>query len=1143
MKKRRLSGPVGLSLLLKKTAMIMKLNFVFIFLLSLNISANVYSQQKLISLNLRNVGMEEFIQTVKKQTGVQFLYSSALIRQAANVSVRANTEELSEVLKRVLEQAGLEYHLQNDIIVLRRKGENIQDRKTAAGRKITGKVVDGDGNPLPGVTIVIEGTQLGGATDVEGHYSLMIPDGKINLIFTFVGMKTKKVTVGDKNVIDITLETETENLGEVVVTGMFNRKKEGFTGSATKVTGEEIKRMTSGNVLRAIEMLDPGFRMNVSNIAGSNPSAIPDFEMRGQSNMGDYSSEETVIMRGDIDTRPNQPLFVLDGIIGVSVTKIIDMDPEQIESITLLKDAAAMVIYGSRASNGVVVVETKAPEKGRLRVSYNGNYKIQTPDLSVYHLLNAADKLELEKRAGFYDEAVRPAVENSGLINSYAKKLLEVKRGVNSYWLKLPVRTAFAHRHGINLEGGDNSLRYKIYFGANFSPGIMKGTAVNAKSASIDIRYRYGGLLISNQMYVDYTVSDRTSSYGSFADYGAINSYYRIYDDYGKIRQVLDDHTYQTPKGVQYVGGYSKPTLNPLYNTLYNYKDQNKSFEVRDVFSAEYNPVESLRLSADFTISKLGSDVDVFKPSNHTSFEGKPLDEKGSYDWNNTNTINYNISFTASYNKVFNNLHLLSVFARYDINERYNHYVNTNVTGFPNDLMDEVYLGVKPRTVTGNEGKSRSIGFVSTVNYSYDQRYAADFSVRVDASSEFGRNNRLAPFWSAGVRWNLHKEKWIQKTGLIDELVLRTTYGITGSQGFSPYQSLQMYTYSDMMRFYHSSDVIGTTLQSLGNPDLKWQKTDNYNIGFDFNILHRIISGRLEYYYKYTKNTLLSFSLPPSVGFTTITDNMGNISNKGYEATLRIMPYNNLQKQLNFNVVLNGSHNVNRIEQISNALRARNQESMEKVTSRPLPQYVEGYSQSIIWGVRSLGIDPVSGREVFLKRDGTMTNEWDAIDQVPLGDTEPKLQGTLSANLNWRGLTFSIAGRYRFGGQIYNYTLVDKVENANLLLNVDERAFNNRWMKPGDETLFKGVTRNANGSDTRASSRFVMDNNEFAINTINVQYRFERKYFPMLGRIGVSSAVVGMYLEDLVRLSTVKMERGINYPFSRQVSMSLNVVF
>lgn len=1136
MKKRRLSDPGGLALLLKKSVMFMKFHFVFVFLLSLNISASVYSQQNLVSLNLQNVEMEEFIRAVKQQTGVHFLYNSALIREAGKVSVTAQAEELADVLKRVLETTVLEYEYQNDVIVIKKKGDGLPEEKKVVSRKITGKVVDESGNPLPGVTVMIEGTQLGAATDVNGLYSITLPEGEVALLFTFVGMKPQTIVVGSKSEINVTMLEDSESLGEVVVTGMFNRKKEGFTGSATKVTGEEIKRMTSGNVLKAIEMLDPGFRMNVNNIAGSNPNAVPDFQMRGQANMGDYSTDDVVVMRGDIDSRPNQPLFVLDGIIGVSVTKIIDMDPEQIESITLLKDAAAMVIYGSQASNGVVVVETKAPEKGTLRVSYNGNYKVEAPDLSVYHLLNAKDKLELERRAGYYDETF-PVENAANLYQQYKNKLMEVERGVNTYWLRQPVQAVFNHRHGINLEGGDQSLRYKIYFGLNCAPGVMKETGIVGKSASIDIRYRYKGLLISNQMYVDYTKGDRTSPYGAFSTYSTLNPYYRLRDVNGNIPRVLE-YSYDW-----YGNKLGALVLNPMYNTLFRQKDQSTAFEIRDAFRVEYRPIENLSFSMDVNLSKLNNDLDIFKPASHTDFDGLELEKKGSYHWNNNKTTRYDVSFTANYNKSFVGDHLLSLFARYNVNENFNHLAGVNVTGFPNDEMDEVFLGAVADKVTGNEGTTRALGFVGTVNYSYKQRYAVDFSMRLDASSEFGRNNRYAPFWSAGLRWNADHENFIQRLKVFDELVFRATYGVTGSQGFSPYQSLQMYTYDGMMQIYHSSDVIGAKLWSMGNPDLKWQKTDAYNIGMDFNMLKGIISGRLEYYHKYTRNTLLDYSLPPSVGFSTIPDNMGNISNKGVEATLRIMPYNNLQKRLNFNFVLTGSHNKNRIEKISNALKIRNGQSVADTKSRPLPRYEEGYSQTMIWVVRSLGIDPATGREVFLKRNGETTSIYDGSDQIPYGDTEPKLQGSLAFNLNWKGFSFSLAAQYHFGGQVYNKTLVDKVENADLQLNVDERAFTERWQKPGDVTFFKGITRSVNGSNTKASSRFVMDDNELALTTISLQYRFERRYQPFIRKVGLSSASLGLYLEDIARFSSVKMERGIEYPFARQVSMSLNLVF
>lgn len=1006
---------------------------------------------------------------------------------------------------------------------------------------VSGKVVDGTGEPLPGVSITTNSNKVNAISDSDGNFSIKIPDGVTvtTVNFSFVGMQKQTISYKGKP-LNIVLSEDAKMIDEVVVTGIFERKKEGFTGSANTMSKDQIKQMSSGNVLKAIEMLDPGFRTNVNSLSGSNPSSMPDFTMRGQSSMGNYSTDETVIMRGDIDTRPNQPLFVLDGIIGVNVTKIVDLDPELIESITLLKDAAAMTIYGSQASNGVVVVETKAPAEGRLRVSYNGNYRVEYPDLTGYDLLGAADKLELERRAGFYDEFYTPETSQDR-VELYRRKLLEVQRGVDTYWLSQPLQTVFAHRHGLNLEGGSEGLRYKLYVGANFAPGIMKDTGVDGKSVNLDIRYRYKGLLISNVAYVDYTISDRTSPYGTFSDYAGLNPYYRLRDTNGAIPQYLETRL-NTYTGTD-VG-------NPMYNTLYKTLDRNTAFEVRDAFRLEYRPIDNLRLALDLTVTKTTSDIDNFKSANHTSFIGtEDIAEKGSYIWTNSTNLNYDLSFTASYNKVFHNAHVLSAFFRYNVNESKFHEAGARVTGFPNENMDEIFLGSKMQEATGSESTIRAIGAVSTLSYTYKDRYSADVNGRLDASSQFGRNNRLAPFWSTGVRWNAEKESWIKKLNFFDELVFRATYGITGTQGFSPYQALQMYSYTNMMRVYRSSDVVGTLLYGMGNPDLKWQTTDSFNFGIDFNIFKRIISGRFEYYYKYTKNTVLDYSLAPSVGFSSLKDNLGNISNKGYEFTLRLMPYNNVSKQLNFNILATGSHNTNRIDKISNALRNRNNEQLKddpnnpNKLSRPLPRYEEGYSQSMIWAMKSLGIDPATGREIFLTRNGERTSEWNAVDLIPVGDTEAKLQGVLSANLNWKGLSFTVAARYQFGGYMFNKTLVDKVENANLRYNVDQRAFTQRWEKPGDIAAFKAITNSVNGATTKASTRFLMKNNELVLNTINLQYRFERRYNPFIKKLGLTSASVGLYVEDLFQLSTIKVERGTQYPMSRQASLSLNLMF
>lgn len=1116
----------------------------FLLLLCCMLSVNMTMAQsadksKSITYQCQNEKLSSVLRQIERLSEfykIQFAYEDV---EFHSVSVNLKNALFRTALTKVLEGTNLNYEINGRFVQV------FKAKNSSSPNIISGTIYSTNGDPLPGVSVICNDSSLKTITSADGTFKINIPIGKTvkKVTFSFIGMKEQTLAYTGKP-FSVVLEEDAQTMDEVVVTGIFERKKEGFTGSANRMSGDEIRKLSSGNILNAITMLDPGFRIGSNMLSGSNPSSIPDFNMRGQSSMGDYSTDETVIMRGDIDTRPNQPLFVLDGIIDVGVTKIMDLDPSQIESVTLLKDAAAMAIYGSQASNGVVVVETKAPEAGKLRVTYNGNYKIEYPDLTDYNLLNAVEKLEIERRAGYYDE-YGPIQNIENRYNNYRWKYLEIQRGVDTYWLSQPLETVFANRHGINIEGGSQELRYKIYAGINLAPGVMKGTGVDGKSVSIDIRYRYKGLLISNIAYVDYTISDRTSPYGTFDQYTKLNPYYRIRDEHGQIKQYLEESVLVDNF---YTSGMT--IGNPMYNTLYNTLDRNVAFEIRDAFRAEYTPIENLRLAMDFTVTKTTSDTDIFKSANHTDFLTETsLENKGSYSWTNSTSLGWDLAFTASYNKVWQNKHVLSTYFRYNIKETKDHSAGVYATGFPNDNMDEIFLGAKVQSTSGDENTTRSFGGVATISYTYDQKYAADINGRLDASSEFGRNNRYAPFWSTGLRWNIDKEKWIKELGIFDELVLRATYGITGTQGFTAYQALQMYNYKNTMRIYQSSDVVGTLLYGMGNPDLKWQTTDAYNLGLDFTLFNNVLSGRFEYYYKLTKNTVLDYSLAPSIGFSSIKDNIGNISNEGYEFTLRWMPYNNIQKQINFSFIVNGSHNENTIKKISNAMRARNQEQMKEdpdnpnKLSRPLPRYEEGYSQSMIWAVRSLGIDPITGREIFLTRNGERTSEWNAADQVPVGDTEPDLEGTLSANFNWKGLSINIAARYKFGGQYYNKTLVDKVENADLRYNVDRRAYTDRWQNIGDIARFKAVTSDVNGSETKASTRFLMDENELVLNTINVQYRFEQRYDPWIKKLGLSSASIGLYMEDLFHWSTIKQERGIEYPMSRQISMSLNLTF
>lgn len=1119
------------------------------------VQASVEAQLQMVSLKLEKATVSEAIRQLKKQTKLDFFFSNKEVDVNQQVSLNLKEVRLDEALTRVLGDAFV-YEFMDNMVIIKPAPRQLL---SAPQQKLvfTGTVKDVQGEPLPGVTVTIKGTSLGVATDINGKWSLEIPEMKdAVLVFSFVGMKTQEIRPGTKKEVHVVMEFAKESLEEVVVTGIFKRNKEGFTGSATQVSGEDIKKMTAGNVLKALEILDPGFKMNSSNIAGSNPNAVPDFQMRGQASMGNYESADVVVLRGDVNTRPNQPLFVLDGVIGVDATTIMDLDPEQVESITLLKDAAATVIYGSEAANGVVVVETKAPEPGKLRFTYNGNYQLEWPDLSVYDLMNAEEKLRIEELAGYYDNK-----DQVGLMNFYNRIKQAILEGVDTYWLAEPVQTSFSHRHGLSVEGGDKALRYKIYLGARWAPGIMKESDLNTKTGKVDINYRFGKFLVNNTVSVDYSKGARKSPYGDFQEYALVNPYYRKRDENGNIIQVLDDQRIgDDPWDV--VADYYTPTLNPLWNAQFESKNESRDFEFREALRVEYLPIESLRLSLDFSLTRKDGTVEVFKSAQHNDFYfTTDPSEKGSYSWTKSEGSNYRLSLSAAYNKALGGEHLVSAYARYMLSENSTQSTLLSMKGFPNDKLSEIYMGTEYQKTSGSENLARSMAFLFTLNYAYKQRYAVDYSMSIDASSEFGKNNRYAPFWSAGLRWNMDKENFIKGLGIFDELVLRGTYGITGSQGFTPYQSLQMYTYQNLMKTYKSSDVVGTEIYGLGNPDLKWQQTKNYNASLDFTMFQNWVSARVEYYEKYTKNTLLDYSMAPSVGFSTMKENLGEISNKGYEVTLRLMPYSNPSKQAYWNIILTGAHNKSKIEKISNALKVMNEKQMaladknedyfedlqgdlsQKRAKHPLPRYENGYSQTVIWAVRSMGIDPATGREVFMTREGKLTNEYSAADQVPVGDTEPKFFGSVSTTFNYKGFSLTLAGKYNYGAQVFNSTLIDKVENANLRLNADRRALYNRWKPDGKQYFFKAIDGTVSKADTKESSRFVMDENTFEFTTINLAYRMEVQKYNFLRHMGISSATVGLYMEDICRFSTVKMERGIDYPFSRRVSMSLNVTF
>ena len=1110
----------------------MKLLALFMLLGFCTCHATISAQEARIDLKMSDAALSQVFRSIEQLTEYMFIYKSEDVQSVSHISVDVRETMVRDILDQCLKNTGLSYLFKDKVIIIQRSTTEPEKK----GIRITGKVTDEKKEPLPGVTVMIKGTKLGTVTDVDGKYALTVPEGNNTLVFSMVGMKDKEEVIGKRTGIDVVLEEAVSELEDVVVTGYYTQAKNSFTGAARTITAEELQMGGNQNILTALQNIDPSFMKIENNLAGSNPNVVPEFQIRGAGSISGIESE--------YEGNPNTPVFIVDGF-ETTAEKVYDMDPYRVASITLLKDAAATAIYGSRASNGVVVITTNAPANGKMQVSYNVDASFYIADLSDYNVCNAVEKLEIEKLAGMYTSK---SVNQQLTLNKwYNEKLANIERGYDTYWLDKPLdAVAVANKHSLRLDGGNDNIRYGIELGYSNTPGVMKESGRRRLALGMELQYIYKNLTFRNNLTYS-NVKAINSPYGSFSVYTKRNPYVRYKDDDGNYIYKVDEYV---PIGG---GGLGKDYYNPLYNTTLNTTDEEKYNDVTNNFGVDWSIMDGLRLKGSFSFTHQNTYKDNFKPAKHTDFadyEDDDFDRRGSYVGSRGENYSYDASLVMTY---FYQLekHVINANLGWNLQESVTREFTVKTEGFPNENLDYISFATqyeKDGSPAGDEYTSRLVGFLGNLNYSYDERYLLDLSFREDASSRFGSDKRWAPFWSVGLGWNLHNEGFLKNVTFINRLKIRGSYGLTGSQNYNPYQAMTTYKYLTGERYHHT---VGAEVMALGNEKLGWQRTLQQNYGVDIDLWDERINFTGNYYIKLSKDVLTTVTLPPSLGFNSYMDNLGEVKNYGYELNLRVALVKNLSKQLYWSVNATALHNKNKLLKISNALRAYNDNqdedtmsgSKSKESNRPKVRYVEGKSMNSIWVNQSLGVDPATGNELFQAVNGDIVTTWSTDNYVIGGCTDSDLEGTFGTNLAWKGLQLNVIFRYSYGGQIYNQTLVDKVQDADLRENVDRRVFEERWQKPGDRVMFTkligGATANAT-SVTKPTSRFIEDNNWLELSTLNLSYEFK---MPWMKKIGLKRLKALFYMNDVFRVSTVKQERGIDYPFARNFSIGLQARF
>lgn len=643
------------SILLQLNFSLEKAGILLVLVLVFSIQAKAYSQTR-ITAKRQGVTIDEVLKEVREKSGYRFLYRVEEVNRYGKRDIDVKDAEVEDFLGQLLQNTDLTYEVENEVIIIRPEKQRQDSRVNV--QVVRGKVTDENNLALPGATVLLKGTSYGVVTDSHGKFTMEVLErDTVTLLVSFVGMETRLVNLkkGQTEIL-VSLKPDIKEMKEVVVTGYGNVRKTSFTGNSVTVTKDELMSVSKSNVIKALQAFDPSFRIQTNNDWGSDPNALPEMYVRGRSGIsGVKELDRDPLTKSALKDNPNLPTFIMDGF-QISVEQLYDMDPNRIESITILKDAAATALYGSRAANGVVVITTVAPQMGKLNVSYNFTGDVTVPDLSDYNLMNAREKLETEVAAGVFEDLAKD--NPLGAEQQYYAKLASITRGVDTYWLSKPLQTSFNHKHSLSVDGGSDNFRFGIQLSYNNEDGVMKESFRNRVGAGVYLDYRIGSFQLKNMVTYTNTRSQE-SPYGAFSDYTGCQPYDPYKDDEGNYLENLPNWD-----------GKNEKRPNPLYEATLSNFDKSKYEEFVDNLGINWNITTGLLWKTQFSLTRKITDTKRFLDplsSKNTTPQTAENPSSGELNTSRGNEFYWDLSSTLSYNRSVEKHHinlLLGVNAR-----------------------------------------------------------------------------------------------------------------------------------------------------------------------------------------------------------------------------------------------------------------------------------------------------------------------------------------------------------------------------------------------------------------------------------------------------------------------------------------------
>ena len=1113
---------------MKKIVLMMKFYLVFTFLGVLNVIAgSAYSQENL-KLNLKEVSLMTLFREIQKQTGIDFVYNEEQCRDFGKVSVEISDGMVEQLLQQVFDSSKLTYRFENGVIMIKALDEmRPQEQKV----QISGSVVDTKGQPLPGVTILLKGTTVGCVTDSEGNFRLELPMREnIVLSFSFVGMKTIEVAYSGQKEMKVVLEEEITEMEQVNVisTGYYDIDKSKMTGAVEVVTAREI----AGKGYTSIDEVLRGTLAGVSvmNVSGR-PGAQAQIRIRGVNSLTGNMEPMWIVdgmpMQGNLPTSVGVGATDLENTVLTS--GIGNISPDDVESITILKDAAAAAIYGSRAANGVIVIKTKRGRVGKSYINVQSSFAISEAPKNRLEMMNSEEKIAFERSLyeDFPNATLRgrasllyKGIDEGTISRADAMAELENMRQINTDWFDEIFRVALNHKHVVTLSGGSETTQF--YSSINYSneQGVIPNNDYKHFGATLKLTHDFNRNL---RILFDVSSSLRTEKssasavnplyYATFA-----NPYERPYDENGNYAY---DYSYEpelskVKDGYMYDFNMLKDLRENTAKTKYGSNQVNLQLEWKLFEGFMYSLAGTVSNTSSYTRKEIapGSYTSKVKSWILDLYSENEIPDNlnlGALQENTSRSFGWTVRNQIKYARELKEDHFVNIVVGHEVSavesNSFMQYspqydVDKGLIGYPN--LDGVNAGDLDldRLHETSKGQDRSVSVFATASYSYKDRYVVAGSSRWDGADIIGTDNRFSPLWNVSLKWNMHEENFMKSCRFVNVLSLRGSYGFTGSIDRNAYPFTLM-TYGSL-RYY---DGIQLPIDVMpGNPSVKWQKKEDRSIGLDFSLFNYRINGTVNYYCNDVNNLLGDKKIPYSTGRGSVVANLSSLRNSGWEFSLNTVniDHENFRWTTSFNIALNDNKITDAFyEKISDLYTIRRK------------YQIEGYPVNAWFGFKTAGINPQTGEYMiytdakdedghpkgypygngYIADGSTYSTE----NAYYLGEPEPPTSGGFGTTLTYKRLSLNAQFAFMTGHKIKSFKSYNgSLMNASRLNQLKTEA--NRWRKPGDITnVPKYTTSTATLSLLEITDDKLEDGSYLKCNLISLGYNLPSNLCQKLG--------------------------------------------